>query len=51
MIIEKFLFRIPVPVDRCPLAKLSGLMDEDVEKVCSKHVADLVDLQWSIISF
>lgn len=40
--------RIPVPVQRCPLAKLSGLSEEESEKVCREHVASLVDLGWSM---
>ncbi|XP_026288363.2 protein brunelleschi isoform X1 [Frankliniella occidentalis] len=47
--------RIAVPVERCPLSKLSKLYQNieltDVEKaeldsVCSDHVASLVDLKW-----
>uniref|UniRef100_A0A6P7GIX4 Protein brunelleschi-like n=1 Tax=Diabrotica virgifera virgifera TaxID=50390 RepID=A0A6P7GIX4_DIAVI len=52
--------RVPIPVDRCPLSKLTGLfqeMDEnsdnrndiDVNKICSEHVTDLVSLNWHLL--
>ncbi|XP_017781590.1 PREDICTED: protein brunelleschi [Nicrophorus vespilloides] len=47
--------RIPVPVDRCPLSKLTKLymengIDErlDLDKICSDHIANLVDLRWQL---
>nr|CAD7586985.1 unnamed protein product [Timema genevievae] len=50
--------RIPVPVDRCPLSKLTklyhaggALSTEDrmeLDTVCSEHIASLVDLRWNI---
>nr|CAD7410818.1 unnamed protein product [Timema poppensis] len=50
--------RIPVPVDRCPLSKLTklyhaggALSAEDrleLDTVCSEHIASLVDLRWNI---
>ncbi|XP_018334201.1 protein brunelleschi [Agrilus planipennis] len=51
--------RVPVPVDRCPLSKLtkfymeqkSGLDDRlDLDKICSEHIANLVDLSWHLMS-
>ncbi|KAF2898541.1 hypothetical protein ILUMI_07633 [Ignelater luminosus] len=51
--------RIPVPVNRCPLSKLtklymdqnSGLDDRlDLDKICSEHIANLVDLRWQLLS-
>lgn len=41
--------RIPVPVERCPLSKLADLKEEEVEVVCRQHIANLVDLRWSIV--
>lgn len=69
--------RIPVPVERCPLSKLSqvsilisiklnnqflltcvtcfypqlrdGNSADELQKVCSEHIASLVDLQWQLI--
>ncbi|XP_033330236.1 trafficking protein particle complex subunit brun isoform X2 [Megalopta genalis] len=45
--------RIPVPVDRCPLNKLSMLNGAgdivELQKVCSEHIASLVDLQWQLL--
>ncbi|XP_076181020.1 trafficking protein particle complex subunit brun isoform X2 [Ptiloglossa arizonensis] len=45
--------RIPVPVDRCPLNKLSmlnGVGDiGELQKVCSEHIASLVDLRWQLL--
>lgn len=51
--------RVPVPVNRCPLSKLtklymdqnSGLDDRlDLDKICSEHIANLVDLRWQLLS-
>ncbi|XP_018574402.1 protein brunelleschi isoform X2 [Anoplophora glabripennis] len=53
--------RVPIPVDRCPLSKLSGLFEEskefdtgrnviDVNTICSEHITDLVDLRWSLLA-
>lgn len=53
--------RVPIPVDRCPLSKLSGLLEEskeidggrhitDVNTICSEHITDLVDLRWSLLA-
>uniref|UniRef100_A0A1B0DMT0 Trs120/TRAPPC9 third Ig-like domain-containing protein n=1 Tax=Phlebotomus papatasi TaxID=29031 RepID=A0A1B0DMT0_PHLPP len=53
--------RIPVPVERCPLEKIqAGLPNESgsmvsghevdqIEKICSRHIADQVDLRWSLV--
>lgn len=44
--------RIPVPVNRCPLNKLSSrkeISDVELEKVCSEHIASLVDLRWQLL--
>ncbi|XP_034178106.2 trafficking protein particle complex subunit brun [Osmia lignaria lignaria] len=45
--------RIPVPVDRCPLSKLSMLNGAgdigELQKVCSEHIASLVDLRWQLL--
>ncbi|XP_003400188.1 protein brunelleschi isoform X1 [Bombus terrestris] len=45
--------RIPVPVDRCPLNKLSMLNGAgdigELQKVCSEHIASLVDLRWQLL--
>ncbi|KAK4874594.1 hypothetical protein RN001_013954 [Aquatica leii] len=51
--------RVPVPVNRCPLSKLTKLyMDQnsgmnnrlDLDKICSDHIANLVDLRWQLLS-
>lgn len=51
--------RIPVPVNRCPLSKLTKLymdsnsaIDErlDLDKVCSEHIASLVELRWHLLA-
>ncbi|KAB0793804.1 hypothetical protein PPYR_13424 [Photinus pyralis] len=51
--------RIPVPVNRCPLSKLTKLyMDQnsatnnhlDLDRICSDHIANLVDLRWHLLS-
>lgn len=50
--------RVPVPVDRCPLSKLTKAyleqendLDERpvLEKICSDHIASLVQLQWQLL--
>ncbi|XP_070171245.1 protein brunelleschi [Polyergus mexicanus] len=45
--------RIPVPVDRCPLNKLSMLNGADdtskLQKICAEHIASLVDLRWQLL--
>ncbi|CAK9819366.1 Protein brunelleschi [Anthophora quadrimaculata] len=45
--------RIPVPVDRCPLNKLSMLNGAgdigELQKLCSEHIASLVDLRWQLL--
>lgn len=45
--------RVPIPVDRCPLTKLTGIYEDDdiskiidVNKLCSEHITKLVDLHW-----
>lgn len=47
--------RVPIPVDRCPLSKLSGIYEDDdrsknvdVNKICSEHITELVDLRWHL---
>ncbi|KDR24045.1 NIK- and IKBKB-binding protein-like protein [Zootermopsis nevadensis] len=51
--------RIPVPVNRCPLSKLTKLYrggkisaDDrlELDQICSEHVAASVDLRWHILS-
>ncbi|KAK6627902.1 hypothetical protein RUM44_010384 [Polyplax serrata] len=51
--------RIPVPIDRCPLSKLSKLYSEDaltlqdrleLSKICSEHIASLADIRWILPS-
>ncbi|VEN36763.1 unnamed protein product, partial [Callosobruchus maculatus] len=56
--------RVPVPVDRCPLSKLSAFYQDsaernseermknnvDVERICSEHITDLVDLRWHLLA-
>ncbi|XP_022916295.2 protein brunelleschi [Onthophagus taurus] len=51
--------RVPVPVDRCPLSKLSKLyMDQAggvdkvdlLDKICSEHISNLVDLRWHLVA-
>ncbi|KAF5285809.1 hypothetical protein FQA39_LY04270 [Lamprigera yunnana] len=51
--------RVPVPVNRCPLSKLTKLyMDQncgvndrlDLDKICSEHIANLVDLRWQLMA-
>lgn len=51
--------RIPIPVKRCPLSKLTKLyMDQttgveeclELDKICSEHIASLVDLKWQLLS-
>ncbi|XP_055684255.1 protein brunelleschi [Lutzomyia longipalpis] len=53
--------RIPVPVERCPLEKIqagmpcesgsvvSGHEVDNIEKICSTHIADQVNLRWSLM--
>ncbi|XP_012285614.1 protein brunelleschi [Orussus abietinus] len=45
--------RIPVPVDRCPLNKLSSTNEvagnAELQKVCAEHIASLVDLRWQLL--
>ncbi|XP_032667363.1 protein brunelleschi [Odontomachus brunneus] len=45
--------RIPVPVDRCPLNKLSmsnGAGDTgELQKICAEHIVSLVDLRWQLL--
>lgn len=50
--------RIPVPVERCPLAKLSKIYEGEtislqdlleLGRICSDHIASLVDLKWTLI--
>lgn len=50
--------RVPVPVNRCPLSKLTRLyMDQtsgvddrlDLDKICSDHISSLVDLRWHLL--
>ncbi|CAG9766365.1 unnamed protein product [Ceutorhynchus assimilis] len=46
--------RVPVPVDRCPLSKLSDFYEEadqskhltDINRICSEHISELVKLKW-----
>lgn len=50
--------RIPVPVERCPLVKLSHVYTETdlnpeqqlekIAKICCEHISSLVELKWSI---
>ncbi|XP_066993209.1 protein brunelleschi [Anabrus simplex] len=52
--------RIPVPVNRCPLSKLTKLYHggkklsaedrQELDAICSDHIASLVDLRWRIVS-
>lgn len=51
--------RVPIPVNRCPLSKLTKLyMDQntgvderlDLDKICSDHIASLVDLHWQLLA-
>ncbi|XP_011499919.1 PREDICTED: protein brunelleschi isoform X2 [Ceratosolen solmsi marchali] len=45
--------RIPIPVDRCPFNKLSTIdgagNNEDLQKICSEHIASLADLKWQLV--
>lgn len=50
--------RVPVPVDRCPLAKLTKAYLEQendlddmpvLERICSDHIASLVQLHWQLL--
>ncbi|XP_050306114.1 protein brunelleschi [Anthonomus grandis grandis] len=48
--------RVPVPVNRCPLSKLSDFYEEpdksknltNINRICSEHIADLVKLKWML---
>ncbi|KAJ9597832.1 hypothetical protein L9F63_011327, partial [Diploptera punctata] len=51
--------RIPVPVNRCPLSKLTKLYKGgkisaeerlELDQVCSEHIASSVDLRWHILT-
>ncbi|PSN54921.1 hypothetical protein C0J52_01648 [Blattella germanica] len=51
--------RIPVPINRCPLSKLTKLYrgekitaDDrlELDLICSEHIASSVDLRWHILS-
>lgn len=45
--------RIPVPVNRCPLDKLSNsheiFLNNELQKACAEHIASLVDLKWQLL--
>lgn len=46
--------RVPVPVKRCPLSKLDGPQGEvltsgELDRICSEHIANLVDLRWHLL--
>lgn len=45
--------RIPVPVDRCPLNKLTSLneaaLNNELQRTCAEHIASLVDLKWQLL--
>lgn len=46
--------RVPVPVKRCPLSKLDVPLGEvatpgDLDRICSEHIANLVDLRWHLL--
>lgn len=53
--------RIPVPVERCPLAKLAHVYTENelnqeqqldkIARICGEHISSLVELKWSISGF
>ena len=50
--------RIPVPVERCPLVKLTHVYTENdlspeqqldkIAKICCEHISSLVELKWSL---
>jgi hypothetical protein len=50
--------RIPVPVERCPLVKLTHVYTEKdlspeqqlekIARICSEHISSLVELKWSL---
>lgn len=51
--------RIPVPINRCPLSKLTKLYQSskisaddriELDQICSEHIASSVDLRWHIVS-
>lgn len=48
---------VAVPLTRCPLSKLSRIyMDQstlnhlELNKICSEHIANSVDLRWHLLS-
>lgn len=45
--------RIPVPVNRCPLHKLSTVKEDvdngELKRICADHIASLVDLRWHLL--
>ncbi|XP_014204812.1 protein brunelleschi isoform X2 [Copidosoma floridanum] len=46
--------RIPIPVDRCPLNKLSMANsnagnNDDLQKICAEHIASLAELKWQLL--
>lgn len=50
--------RVPIPVNRCPLSKLTKAFLEQgndveerpiLENICSDHIASLVQLQWQLL--
>ncbi|XP_008196943.1 protein brunelleschi [Tribolium castaneum] len=44
--------RVPVPVKRCPLSKLETgetLATGELDRICSEHIANLVDLRWHLL--
>lgn len=46
--------RVPIPVNRCPLSKISDFYEEpdqsraiiDINKICSEHIGEHVKLKW-----
>lgn len=51
--------RVPLPIQRCPLTKLTKLYLNDVltledklelERICSEHISSLVELKWCLPS-
>ncbi|XP_058810666.1 protein brunelleschi isoform X1 [Phymastichus coffea] len=43
--------RIPIPVDRCPLNKLTNGPgnNDDLQKICADHIASLAELKWRLL--
>lgn len=43
--------RIPLPVDRCPLNKLSAINNnlETKQNICANHIASLAELKWNLL--